>query len=66
MKGQGIAEILDDSSSNRWLIDKGDDELLAELIKKSIINPIEMPKLNIYYDIDNLIGAFLKENRLKH
>ncbi len=66
VNGQGIAEILDDSSSNRWLIDKGDDELLAELIKKSIINPIEMPKLNIYYDIDNLIGAFLKENRLKH
>lgn len=65
VKGQGIAEIVDEPDIDRWLIDKGDNKHLSELIRKSIIKPSEMPELNTYYDIDNLIGAFLEDNRLK-
>lgn len=60
VKGQGISEIVLNECTNRWLIDKGDDLKLSQLIMQCICNPLEMPKLNTEIGIDVLIKRFLK------
>lgn len=59
VKGQGIAEVLEPECRERWLISKGDSARLADLIKKSIDNPRDMPQVNISLDINVLVRQFL-------
>lgn len=60
VKGQGIAEIIPDKQQDDWLIEKGDDKHLAELIHNYRQRRSEQ-KLSESFDIDVLIKKYLKE-----
>ena len=60
VKGQGIAEIIPDKQQDDWLIEKGDDKHLAELICNYRQGRSEQ-KLSESFDIDSLIKEYLKE-----
>ena len=59
VKGQGISEMIPDEGQDLWLIEKGDDERLAELI---CYYRKEMPvqKLSLPWQIDKLVGKYVK------
>lgn len=58
VKGQGISEIIPEEDKDCWLIDKGDDERLAELILLQLNNN---PKLvvSVPIVIDNLVKDYI-------
>jgi len=59
VKGQGISEIIPDEDKNLWLIDKGDDECLAELIRH-YRNVRQNQRLCQPWRINDLISNYLK------
>lgn len=61
---QGIAEILPEEEYDKWLINKGDFEHLANIIKRVIKNPSHSQKLLINPDIDAIIKDYLKHLNL--
>lgn len=58
VKEQGIGEIIPIEDQNRWLIDKGDDARLADLIAEYMHSP-QTQKLNIPYKIDELMKVYV-------
>lgn len=60
VKGQGIGEMIPEDEQGRWLISKGDDVRLAELIADCRANRPEQ-KLSRPWKIDDLVGNYLKE-----
>ena len=59
VKGQGISEIIPENEQDKWLIDKGDDAHLAEIIAEYRKNRPEQ-KLSHPWKIENLVGNYLK------
>jgi glycosyltransferase involved in cell wall biosynthesis len=60
VKGQGISEIIPKEDADKWLIDKGDDATLAQLIKRNMIGEQANQKLSISVDADSLITEYLQ------
>ena len=60
VKGQGISEIILESETGRWLIEKGDDDRLATLIQ-SYINEDIKQTLSVPYQINQLVKAYLTQ-----
>lgn len=60
VKGQGISEIIADDVKETWLIDKGDYERLAILIKLCLMNQRKRAQLNAPIDINKLVNSYLK------
>lgn len=60
VEGQGIAELIPEQDKSKWLIRKGDDESLAELIKYCHKFSVKQ-YLTIDPNINKLIGNFLKK-----
>lgn len=61
VKGQGIGEIILAEEQDRWLIDKGDYQHLAEIILRVMKNPKETQRLTQSMDINDTIGAYVKQ-----
>lgn len=59
VKGQGISEIIPEEDQNKWLIEKGDDTHLEEIIAEYRKNRSEQ-KLSQPWKIDELIGQYLE------
>ena len=59
VKGQGIAEIISQEDKDRWLIDKGDNKKLSELISMVYKSDGCIQKLCIPYSIDQLMAIYL-------
>lgn len=60
VKGQGISEIIPKEDADKWLIDKGDDATLAQLIRRNMIGEQANQKLSISVDADSLITEYLQ------
>lgn len=58
VKGQGISEIIPEKERNLWLIEKGDDLYLSELIQ-NYINNSPKQRLSSPYEIDSLVQNYL-------
>lgn len=58
-KGQGAAEYIPESETDKWLIDKGDSDSLADKIYQFYINRYEQ-KLLRTFDIDELVKDYLR------
>ena len=58
VKGQGISEMIPVKDQDRWLINKGDDKGLAELIAEFIHSPCPQ-QLSNAYKIDDLVGRYV-------
>lgn len=61
VKGQGISEIIPDEELDRWLIDKGDYQMLANIIKRVKANRSEIQNLKFSIDITDTIGNYIKQ-----
>ena len=59
VKGQGISEIIPENEQDKWLIEKGDDKHLAEIIAKYRENRSEQ-RLSQPWRIDDLVGRYLE------
>ena len=64
VKGQGIAEIVPADEQDYWLIDKGDDKMLAQLIRTYREKP-RPQRLTIDISIDALVGNFITNKLLE-
>ena len=60
VKGQGISEIIPEDEKDCWLIEKGDDASLAELLQ-SYINYSCKQTVSIPYQINQLVNTYLTE-----
>ena len=58
VKGQGISEIIPEEEKEYWLIDKGDDARLAELINNYMDKPVVQYLSRLFY-IDELVSKYL-------
>ena len=63
VKGQGISEIIPEDDADRWLIEKGDDARLAEIINNYIKSPIYQYLTNSI-NIDCLVASYISVNSL--
>lgn len=61
VKGQGISEIVPKEEQDRWLIDKGDYNTLAEIIRCIKIGPKVQQYLAQSIDINDTVGNFIKQ-----
>jgi glycosyltransferase involved in cell wall biosynthesis len=59
VKGQGIAEIVAEQDQSQWLIDKGDDARLAELIAQYMHHPTKQ-RLSSSIDANDLVSDYLR------
>ena len=59
VKGQGISELIPEEDQDKWLIDKGDDVHLAEIIAEYHKTRSEQI-LNKPWKIEDLVGRYLK------
>lgn len=59
VKGQGISELIPDEDTDKWLIDKSNDEALARIIERVMDNPTERQILSKPIDINTLVKEYL-------
>ena len=60
VKGQGISEIISEDDADRWLIDKGDEKKLAELIRL-YVNGNSKQILSVPFQINQLVNSYLTQ-----
>ncbi len=58
-KGQGAAEYIPEPDADKWLIDRGDSEALADKISRYYTHRYEQ-KLSKTFDIDELVREYLR------
>lgn len=60
VKGQGISEIIPEDDADCWLIDKGDEKRLAELIRL-YVNGNSKQILAVPFQINQLVNSYLTQ-----
>ena len=64
VKNQGIAELFTPEEGEKWLIEKGDDKKLAEIVKRERVAP-ENEVLKEDWEIEKLVKKFLENLKNK-